>query len=88
MRRGLTDQIVGYFCDRHCETGDVAIPESYLFRRVSIVAEISFAATTFDRGLAQAEALRALEAGVEGVGGTINLHTVTSQIGRYRPPSR
>lgn len=87
MRPGASSVPSGYFCDEHVSPGDVPIPATVIFRRVSVQLEVLFSATDFSPGMAQAEAVAALERAVERVGGVINLHTVTSVVGRYASPA-
>lgn len=75
-----------FYCHLHFTEGDVPIAGLQLVRRVNITAQIIFCGTSFQAPLAQAEAIRQLEAAVERAGGVINLHAVTSQIGRWAVP--
>lgn len=75
-----------YFCERHRVPGDEPLPLSLTFRRITIVAEIVLAGASGLQSQAQVEALERVELAVRGAGGLLNLHTVTSVIGRSRPP--
>lgn len=83
-RRGAT-QPVGYFCRAHAITGDDPIRDDDVFRRVSVTLDILFAGVSWDRTIAQAEALAGLEAIVGAAGGVINLAACRSQLGRVGP---
>lgn len=87
-RRGAT-QPVGYFCGAHAMAGDDPIRDDDVFRRVSVTLDILFAGVSWDRTIAQAEALAGLEALVDAAGGVINLSACRSQLGRVGPlPAR
>lgn len=72
----------GYFCDRHRAPGDEPILAEPLIRRVSVSLEVLFSATNWIAEPGQVEAVARLERAVESAGGVINLHAVTSVIGR------
>jgi hypothetical protein len=75
----------GYYCDTHHADGDVPIARAPVCRRVSVTLEVLLTGTSFVAGLAQADAVAALEGAVESVGGVVNLHTVHSVVGQYGP---
>lgn len=81
--RGL---VSAFACDEHRDRGDVPIPASYEFRRVSVTVNALLCAVALDRGIAQAEAVYLLTGGVERAGGLANLVDVHSVIGRYASP--
>ena len=87
MRPGQHELPVGYFCSQHREPTDVRIPETFVLRRVSITADVLFAGASMAQALSQAEAVDRLERAIRSVGGVINLHTVTSAVGRCSPPA-
>ena len=87
VRPGVGELPSGYFCDSHRQIDDRPIPAEFLLRRVSVVVEVSIAAASMLPGLAQHEAVERVRQAVEGAGGLFNLHTVTSTVGRYRPPA-
>src|ERR671918_350946 len=87
MRPGSHELPVGYFCSQHRASTDVRIPESFLFRRVSVTLDVLFAGASMAQALSQAEVVDRLERVIESAGGLINLHTVTSAVGRYSPPA-
>ena len=74
-----------YFCPEHAAHGDVPIAGVTLFRRVQIVAEVTFAGVSAMPALARAEALARLERAVEEAGGMLNLHAMTDVIGSHEP---
>jgi hypothetical protein len=76
-----------FFCERHHGDRDVPILGEIVLRRVSLVVEVLFAGVTFVPGPAHAEALSQLEAAVDLAGGILNLHSASSAIGRWTPPS-
>jgi hypothetical protein len=78
---------LGFYCYKHRESTDEVVPESYAIHRVSVVAEITFAGTSFVSTAAKAEALERLSRAVAEAGGTLNLHSITSQTGHYEPPA-
>ncbi len=86
IRPGRNELHDGFFCDAHRERGDAPIPPSYLFRRVAITVQVLFSGVSLIPAVAQAEALLQLEAAVGGVGGVVNLHAMTSTLGRHTAP--
>jgi hypothetical protein len=72
-----------FFCTEHRGADDEPIPGTFFARRVSVAADVLFAATSSKPESAQREALGRLERAVERAGGVINLHAVTSLVGRY-----
>lgn len=87
MRAGSLSFSPGYFCNAHHSIDDVAIPAEKMFRRVSMTVEILFASVSLVPAEAHAEVLARLELAVEQAGGVLNLHTVTSAIGRSSQPA-
>jgi hypothetical protein len=77
----------GFFCFSHHRPTDLKIPDDVVFRRVHITAEIIFAGVSWMPPAAQREAFERLTDAVERVGGLVNLHAVTSQVGRRTPPA-
>lgn len=66
--------------------GDEPIARGVMVGRVSIVAEIVFAAASMEPGASKIEAVGTLERGVQGVGGVLNLHVATCRLGYQAPP--
>lgn len=87
FRSGPTFDRTGFFCRFHRLSIDIKIPDEALFRRVHINAELLFAAVSWMPSIAHAEAVRLLNQGVGQVGGLVNLHTVSSAVGRWTPPA-
>ena len=75
-----------FYCYRHRREGDVPLAGEVLFRRVSITLEAVFAASSSVPMVAKIEALARLDRAVKGAGGFVNLHAVTTVVGRGRPP--
>jgi hypothetical protein len=86
LRGGPNEPAHGFFCDAHRETGDVPIPPSFLFRRVAVTVQVLFSGASLFPVIAEAEALAKLRGAVEGVGGVMNLHALTSVLGRHTAP--
>lgn len=75
-------------CDAHVERGHWPIAEPVIFRRVSFVAEVLFAGTSWHPGPAKLEALAQLEAAVAAAGGLLGLNEATCVTGSYGSPAR
>jgi hypothetical protein len=77
----------GFFCDRHKRDGDVPIAEGFIARRVTLRVEVLLAGTALGPAEAHVEAVERLMRVVEAAGGLLNLHDVSSTLGRYDPPA-
>lgn len=87
LRPGAGLTIVGYFCDVHRESTDVAIADAAVVRRISIFAEVVFNATIARSPAGEHEALARLREAVDAVGGVVSLHSVCASVGRQPMPA-
>lgn len=71
-----------YFCDECKRSGDEPIAADALFRRVTVSLDIELAAADVTMSAAHAEALAVVEELVHRARGLLNLHRITSVVGR------
>jgi hypothetical protein len=76
-----------FFCDRHRGPTDQPITQGFLARRVTLRVEVLIAGTSLRPAEAHLEAVERLMRVVEAAGGLMNLHDVSSVVGRYTPPA-
>lgn len=86
MTNGRAGVPVSLWCTDHRPMTAVPVAGALLLRRVSITAEVVFTGHGVNPGYDQAEAVGQLERAVQAAGGTLNLHTATSVMGRYQAP--
>lgn len=86
MRAASADEGFRFWCADHRETTDVPIAGELAIRVVTLNVEILFAGVVPFPRIAQLEALTRLTQAVEAVGGLVNLHGASSQLGRWTPP--
>lgn len=84
VRPGSVWELPAYRCARHATAADVPLTPIVAFRRVRLLAQVDFAAVTFAKGPAQAEAIAALDRAVTAAGGLLTNANVTSAIVRHR----
>jgi hypothetical protein len=75
-----------FFCRAHADATDQAIVADVLVRRVRVLADAVFAGVSMVRQDAHSEAIDQLEAAIKARGGLLNLHSVTSEVGRLQAP--
>lgn len=86
MRAPSPDEGSRFVCAAHRGTNDVPIAGELAIRVVTLNVEVLFAGVVPSPRIALLEALMRLNQAVEGVGGLVNLHGATSQLGRWTPP--
>lgn len=84
LRSTLRDRYLGYFCDEHRLPSDVPVPDEFYFRRVRLVAEVTFAGVSLDPDWAEQEAVEQLQDAVAAAGGLVGTCVARSVVGRYR----
>lgn len=88
MRPGRCAFDVGYFCDLHHQGTDVALPGSYVFRRLHLDAHIYIASASRLTGAGQLEAVARLERYLGAAGAVMEVQWLHSTYGRFtRSPS-
>lgn len=89
LRPNSAAQVPAYFCDAHHDHADIALPGSYVFRRIHIEAVFLIASASRVPGAGQVEAIAKLERAVVAAGAVPDWLGVRSTIGRFtpRPPS-
>jgi len=89
MRPAASSFDATYFCDRHHVAGDVPLPESYVFRRVNISAQLLIASAARSAIDAQVEAIAKLDQALAAAGAVPDWLRVWSTLGRFtaRPPA-
>lgn len=88
MRAGRGAFDVAYFCDAHHAATDVALPVSYVFRRLHLEAHIWIAEASRLTGAGQVEAVTRLERSLELAGAVMAVQQWRSTYGRFtRLPS-
>lgn len=75
------------FCHVHQQPGDEPIAGALMLRRVELRLDVWLHGMGFTTLEAHAEGLQRLEVAVLGLGGLMNLHGVTSEIGRFTLPA-
>lgn len=75
-----------FFCRKHRDETDQVLGADVLVRRVRVLADAIFAGVSMVRQDAHTEALDQLEAAIAARGGLLNLHSVTSEVGRLQRP--
>jgi len=85
MAPGTTIGAGGYFCDQHRPIGAIAIADDAVFRRVKLTVQVILGGASWDKSIAQTEALRRLERAVHLLGGYLDVVSVTSEVGRGGP---
>src|SRR5574342_150584 len=87
MRQAPAGELAGYFCGLHSETGDVAIPFDARVCLVRVTMEVLVSGTSLDLHRAEIEAIAVLEDALERAGAWLNLHTVSTVVGRPAAPA-
>jgi hypothetical protein len=77
-----------FFCDECKRNGDEIIPPDALFRRVTVSLDIELAAADLTQAAAHAEAVARVEELVQQAGALLNLHRITSVVGRPAAQAR
>lgn len=83
MRLGRGTFDVAYFCDVHRQAADVALPGSFVFRRLHLAADIWIATASRLHGAAQLEAYARLERYLGMAGAVMEVQSVLSTYGRF-----
>jgi len=88
MRPGTAALPPRYFCGWHKRKTDVAVPETGVFRRVSVTVQVLISGASWTPRVAESEAVEQVRAAVERVGGVSSLVSATSHVVRWalRPP--
>lgn len=86
--KGLIDVggVTPVWCDVHKPAFADKADGVLRVRRVAVVGQMVFTSAVETEHLARAEALARLVRAVQGVGGLVNLHSVTAQTGFWRVP--
>lgn len=82
QRSSVDGELVAFFCDDCRAPGDQPVRADALFRRVAVFAEVLFTGASSERTLAHAEVIARFGDAVAAIGGVLNVHAVSSNIGR------
>lgn len=85
MRLDGAGVVPAFYCDDCRADSDAPIADDALFRRVAVTIDVVLCGTSSSEAAARREALLLLERAVHGIGGIINLHAMTTAIGRRAP---
>lgn len=81
-RQSGNGELLEFYCDDCRAPGDQPLRPDALFRRVSVFAEILFTGASTERTAAHAEVMARLESALAAIGAVLNVHGVSSNIGR------
>jgi hypothetical protein len=76
-----------YFCDAHCQPGDELVAGDRVCLRLEFTVKVVLSGTSVSPILSRVEAMARLEAAIAAAGGLLDVESVRSAIGRYKPTS-